>query len=70
MKIKFRLKWVPPPLPPQASVAQTPWGGGGPPLLSGEGLGGPSSEDWTNTLVLYKVIPLPYGVYRSKLEVL
>jgi hypothetical protein len=51
--LSCRLTWVP---PPQASVAppQDP-SGGKPHSLAGEGVGGPNSDDWTDTLVLYTV---------------
>jgi hypothetical protein len=46
-----RLDWVPHPPPPQVSVS--PRSGDTTHSLEGKGVGGPNSDDWTETLVLY-----------------
>jgi hypothetical protein len=46
------MNWVPPPHPPSVAPLIGPkWGET--PSLAGDGVGGPNSDDWTGTLVLY-----------------
>jgi hypothetical protein len=57
--LSSRLNWVPPP-PPRMRVWLPPHLvlEGEPHPLAGKEVGGPNSDDWTDTLVLYIEIPL------------
>ena len=67
--LSSRMNWVPPLPLSQASVspqASGMWvGGGATHSLAGKGVGGPNSDDWTETLVLY-IILLQYNPTRRK----
>jgi hypothetical protein len=62
----------PPSPPPQASVSPSldPKGGGGQHSLAGEGVGGPNSEHWTESLALCALKSWQYNKAKASPQIL